>query len=243
MIYIILSLFFLSGDDFNSVTQTATIAAGTNSSMVNIPVINDNIVEGDETFNMSLTVPSSLGLGIRTGTITNVTVTIIDTSGKHYHWYWLINYHTCVLWYVEIRVRFVSRQYAASEASGFIPVTLELVRGTSAFPFNVTVTPSEQSPLSAEGNSIMCIIMCGLKNVWLTGGVDFNTATLTATFASGMTTSNVSVPVIVDSVAEGQEEFDLILNIPSSLSPAITAGGRDRATGVITDSTSKCVMK
>ena len=53
--------------------------------------------------------------------------------------------------------------------------------------------------------------------------------------------SNVSVPVMVDNIAEGREEFDLMLNVPSSLSPAITAGSRDRATGVITDSTSKCV--
>ena len=53
--------------------------------------------------------------------------------------------------------------------------------------------------------------------------------------------SNVSVPVMADSIAEGPEEFNLILNIPSSLSSAITAGSRDRATGVITDSTSKSV--
>ena len=74
-----------SGNDFNSTTQAVTITAGTNSSMVNIPVTDDNIVEGDETFSMSLTVPSSLGPGITTGTITSATVTIIDTTGKHYH--------------------------------------------------------------------------------------------------------------------------------------------------------------
>ena len=119
-------------------------------------------------------------------------------------------------------------------------VTLELVRGTSAYPFNVTVTPSEQSPVSAKGNSIMCVIMCRLKNIWLTGGVDFNTTTLTATFASGMKMINISVPVIVDSVREGpiSEEFDLRLNVPSLLRPAITAGGRDMATGIIIDSNS-----
>ena len=53
--------------------------------------------------------------------------------------------------------------------------------------------------------------------------------------------SNVSVPVMADSIAEGPEEFNLTLNLPSSLSPAITAGSRDRATGVITDSASKLV--
>ena len=134
-----------------------------------------------------------------------------------------------------ITVRFTQDQFPGSEATGFIIAHVELYGGTSAYPFNVTVTPSEQSPVSAEGNSIMCIIMCGLKNVWLTGGVDFNTTPLTATFASGMTMSNVSVPVIVDSIAEGHEEFNLTLSVPSLLGPSITAGGRNRAIGVITD--------
>ena len=75
-----------------------------------------------------------------------------------------------------------------------------------------------------------------MKSVYLTGGVDFNNATLTATFDSGMTTSNVSVPVVADSVYEGQEEFNLVLN-PISLSPSITAGSRNTAIGIITDST------
>ena len=81
--------------------------------------------------------------------------------------------------------------------------------------------------------------MCWLKSVWLTGGVDFNTDTLTATFASGMTMSSVQVPMMADDIAEGSEEFDLVLSVSPSLGPAITAGGIQRAVGVITDSTSK----
>ena len=81
--YIIHSFVILLGNDFNPKMQTVTIVAGTNSSMVNIPVTNDNTVEGDETFSMSLTIPSSLGPGITVGTITSATVTIIDTTGKH----------------------------------------------------------------------------------------------------------------------------------------------------------------
>ena len=53
--------------------------------------------------------------------------------------------------------------------------------------------------------------------------------------------SSVSVPVTNDDVAEGTEEFDLMLTVPPSLAPAITAGGRNTAVGVITDSTSKCM--
>ena len=61
---------------------------------------------------------------------------------------------------VDIRVRFTRARFTGSEVAGFVLVTSELVGGTSVNPFNVTVTPSEQSPVSAEGNSVMCMIMC-----------------------------------------------------------------------------------
>ena len=52
--------------------------------------------------------------------------------------------------------------------------------------------------------------------------------------------SSVSVPVIDDMIAEGENEtFDLMLMVPSSLGPAIIAGGRNRAIGVIIDTTSE----
>ena len=51
--------------------------------------------------------------------------------------------------------------------------------------------------------------------------------------------SNVSIPVMMDNIIEEQKEFDLILYVPSSLAPAITADDRDRAVVVIIDSTSK----
>jgi len=57
-----------------------------------------------------------------------------------------------------------------------------------------------------------------------------------------MTTSSVSAPVVDDMLAEGRNEtFDLMLSVPSSLGPAITAGGTGRAIGVIIDTTSECI--
>ena len=61
---------------------------------------------------------------------------------------------------VDIRVGFTKTKYTGSEAKGFVLVILQLTRGTSDGPFSVTVTPSEQSPASAEGNNVMCMIMC-----------------------------------------------------------------------------------
>ena len=55
--------------------------------------------------------------------------------------------------------------------------------------------------------------------------------------------SSVSVPVMDDTIAgEGNETFDLMLIVSSSLAPAVTAGGRDIATIVIIDTTSECIL-
>ena len=59
-----------------------------------------------------------------------------------------------------IRVRFTQNKFTGSETAGFVRVDLELTRGRSASPFSVTVTPSEQSPVSAQGNSVMCVLLC-----------------------------------------------------------------------------------
>ena len=67
-------------DDFDGTMQNVTIVAGANIGTVNIPVTNDKIVEGDEIFTTSLSVPSSLGPEISTGTVTSATLTIIDTT-------------------------------------------------------------------------------------------------------------------------------------------------------------------
>jgi len=59
-----------------------------------------------------------------------------------------------------IRVRFTQNKFTGSETAGFVRVDLELNRGRSVNPFSVTVIPSEQSPVSAQGNSVMCVLLC-----------------------------------------------------------------------------------
>ena len=149
--------------DFDTVIQTVTIFAGLTSSTVNIPVINDNIVEGNETFSMSLSVPSSLGPKVTTGTITSAIVAIIDTSSEYCK---CSNNCTAYVYpLLGIKVRFTSSRYTGKEDEGFVVVTLELNRGISAYPFNVTITPSERSPVSAEGK---CFFFIWIESTYLT---------------------------------------------------------------------------
>ena len=61
--------------------------------------------------------------------------------------------------FIEITVQFTKDNFTGSETTGFVVVFLELIGGTSAKPFDVTVSPLEQSPVSAKGNNIMYILL------------------------------------------------------------------------------------
>ena len=71
--------------DFNSATQNVTISAGHNMTTINITIMEDKVVEQNENFIITLTVPLSLAPGIVAGSVTNTTVTIIDTTSKYTH--------------------------------------------------------------------------------------------------------------------------------------------------------------
>ena len=77
--------------------QTATITNGTNGTTVNIRVTDDDIVEGDEMFNITLSLPSSLnGAGVvlaSDNAIASTTGVIIDTNGKLYYCIDISRYH------------------------------------------------------------------------------------------------------------------------------------------------------
>ena len=67
-----------------------------------------------------------------------------------------------------IRVRFTQDQFTGSELEGFVEVFLELNQGSSTSPFTVMVTPSEQSPVSAEGDNVYYYVLTEecLTNRW-----------------------------------------------------------------------------
>ena len=69
-------------------------------------------------------------------------------------------YIICVLHSIGITVRFRRSQVTVSEAARFVSLDLDLVGGVSANPFSISIIPSEQSPVSAQGNSVMCVLLC-----------------------------------------------------------------------------------
>jgi len=62
------------------------------------------------------------------------------------------------MYFIELEVQFLQNRFIGIEDSGFITVILQLSGGRSASSFSVTVIPSEQSPVSAQGyNSVICV--------------------------------------------------------------------------------------
>ena len=53
--------------------------------------------------------------------------------------------------YVVLIVEFASAQFVGSESTEFVEVTVRVTGGVSSSSITVTVTPSEQSPVSAMG--------------------------------------------------------------------------------------------
>ena len=61
---------------------TASFASMTIMSNVSVPVSSDMILEGNEEFNLALTIPSSVGRGIELGSITTAVGVIMDSTSK-----------------------------------------------------------------------------------------------------------------------------------------------------------------
>lgn len=66
--------------DYNSNSVTATFPPGVNSTIVNIPVIDDNIVERNETLQLEIYVPIPAKYAVRTGKPSKVVAVITDSS-------------------------------------------------------------------------------------------------------------------------------------------------------------------
>ena len=68
----------------------------------------------------------------------------------------LVLYTLNVFYTLVLSVEFDQMVYSGSEESGIISVTLLLKGGTSSYDISVTVMPSDQSPVSAEGKYSVC---------------------------------------------------------------------------------------
>lgn len=128
--------------------MTATFPSRSEFARITVPIINDNIVEGEEEFNLVISVPS-LPRGVTVGTPGTAVIVIEDSTSKQIPWIFLFCFNNLT----GISVRFTQSQYTGTEFSRQLVVGLQLDGGTFVNPstLNVTVTAT---PRSALGESV-----------------------------------------------------------------------------------------
>ena len=79
-------------------------------------------------------------------------------------------------------------------------------------------------------------------NVVFSGGVDYDSATLTAVFTADSTFTTVEIPIINDTAMEENEEFSITLNLLPTNSTRVTLGVQSTATAVIIDTSMLIIL-
>ena len=128
------------GTDYNSTPINATFTAGTTSTTVNVPLINDSIAEGPETFNLNVTIPPSLSGQVELGTIIEAVGYIIDDTSKIIRYMRFLWIYFIVL--LVVIITFDELTYNVDERSGMVQVALVLSNPLSS-DLTVEVTTND----------------------------------------------------------------------------------------------------
>jgi hypothetical protein len=194
--------------DYTAVTRTLTFAANVRSQTVSIPVVNDTLIEGNETFDVRLSnprfsPPTAATVAFAPTTCTtfvvgppaqcSVPVTIVDDDQGG-------------------QVQFSAATYTVAEAGPTAQIMLTRAGGVGG-PVTVDFTT-----VDGQGRA--------------TALVDYLPVVRTITFAANVTTQTVAIPILNDTVRDGNETVMLQLTNPGG---GVSLGARDTAVLTITD--------
>ncbi|MEO8033044.1 MAG: Calx-beta domain-containing protein [Acidobacteriota bacterium] len=177
-----------AGADYTTTGGTLSFAAGQTSATFVVPILDDTLVEGNETFNVALSAPS---LGSVLGAQLSAVVTIIDVEPGV--------------------LQFSAPTYSVNENGASVVITVTRTNGgTSAVTVNYATS-----------------------NGTATSGADYTASSGTLTWAAGDSTSKTfTVPILDDTIVEGNETFNITLSAPTG---GATLGSQSSAVVTIVD--------
>ncbi len=194
--------------DYTAVTRTLTFAATVRGQTVSIPVVNDTLIEGNETFDVRLSNPrfsppiaATVAFAPTTCTTfvlgppsqCSVPVTIVDDDQGG-------------------QVQFSAATYTVTEAGPSAQITLTRTGGVGG--------PVTVDFITVDGQGTATAL------------VDYLPVVRTITFAATVTTQTVAIPILNDTVRDGNETVMLQLTNPGG---GVSLGARDTAVLTITD--------
>jgi urease beta subunit len=162
-----------AGSDYTATSGTLTFADGETSKTFTIPILDDTLVEGNETVNLILSSPTG---GAALGSQATATLTIVDDD------------------VVQPGVlQFSTSGYSVNENGGSATITVTRTGGS-----NVSVTVHYAT---SDGTA--------------TAGSDYTAASGTLTFGVGEISKTFTVPILDDTLVEGNETVNLTLSNPT----------------------------
>ena len=129
--------------DYTSAETDLTFTPESSRLCVNIPITNDTVVEGNETFTVTVT---SNDTTVQTGPNSNSTVTIIDNDGRQCR-HILNVIHWC---FTELTIGFDPSTYTVNETDMTVQVCASIQDGSLQRDAVVTLSTSDGT---ATGNS------------------------------------------------------------------------------------------
>ena len=156
--------------DYATVARTLTFLNGVTSQIISVPTKADTLLEGSETFTVTLSNP---GGGATLGTPAAAVVTIVDDETP--------------------RLQFTTASSMVAESAGSVTLTVRRLGSTTT----------------------QNTVQYALAGLTATGGDDFVGTRGVLTFAAGVASRTIVVPVVGDTIGEGPETFTVTLSNPT----------------------------
>jgi VCBS repeat-containing protein len=195
----------LPGSDFTAGSGTLTFAPGTTTQTINVPILNDSVYEGSETFRINLSAPvnATIADGVGIGTIADNGTGSGGTDN-------------------DTPTLAVSSITVSDQSNGFATFVVSLS--------NRSTTATSVSLVLANGTATGGVDYGPALEVSTDNGVTWTSAT-SATIAANSSYVLVRTPIIRDVVTEGSETFTLTARVTAGT----TNNGMASGTGTITD--------
>jgi hypothetical protein len=276
-----------AGSDYTSTTGGLTFAPGVVTQTITVPITNDTIFEGNETFNVVLSTPSNATIATGTGvgtivdndlapTISTVSAASVTEGGNLVHTVNLSNASSTATTFAyslsgttatagtdfnttatfsngvtlsggtltvpagvtSFTVTYATVNDVLNEANETTALTIGGVTGVGTINDNdpvPTLSINNVSVNEAAGTATFTVTLSAVSgqsvtvnyatsNGTATAGTDYSSTTGGLTFAPGVITQTITVPITNDVLAEANETFNVVLSAPTNATIAVGTG-------------------
>jgi glucose/arabinose dehydrogenase len=161
----------VAGTDYTATSGVLTFTTGVTSRAITVPTKADALLEGPETFTVTLSPPSG---GATLGAQATAVVMIVDAQAP--------------------RLQFATANYSVAESAGSVTLTVQRIGPTTA-------------------QNTVDYTLAGVTAIG--GGVDFVSTGGTLTFAPGIVSRPIVIPIVNDTINEVAETFTVTLSTPT----------------------------